>query len=111
MNTKLQSLMTQSRKSPVLSESEHALVEREKAMIANELKQWLPLHELQILKLAKLQKLSCANLLAAIETEYELWIEGHTVTEIWRRAGEPTDHPCHPNKFSRACVDTLLEML
>lgn len=75
------------------------MVASEIEKIARELKLWLSAEDKDALKFTPRQNLVCwhSSLGRAIRNEYELWIEGHHITEIWREAEKkfplPKDGP------------------
>ncbi len=71
-----------------LEPAEAALVAKEAKIIAAELRSCLDQSELDSIRSTPDEVLSFAHrdLGRAIRNEYELWLEGHHIAEIWRKA-------------------------
>ncbi len=68
--------------------TEQASIERYRAMVVQELKQFISVEELQELKLTPLDDVCVYHhsLGTAIRNEYELWMPEHEVTRLWHQA-------------------------
>jgi hypothetical protein len=99
-------------------------VEYERKMIVRELKMSLSREELLAIKTAKRWNLWSAHsaLTRCIVAEYELNIDGHHITQIWRDAEARYPlvniartacefHPCEPTNFALSCIKRLWENL
>lgn len=83
-------------------------------LISDELLFWLDDSERSSIKKMKKEDLILlhSTLGRDIRNEYELWIEGHHITEIWRASDDDSgNHPCHPDNVSQASIVRLWQKL
>ena len=82
-----------------LTPAQQELVDREAAMIAKELRLWLPDAERLAIKRSKkpIEVSFYTELTRAVRNEYDLWLEDHHITKIWLEAEKkfplPEDGP------------------
>ena len=97
---------------------EQAVVDRYRAMVVRELRQWISATDLALIKSGPRYSPEIFLLSMAVRNEYELWLPEHEVTSIWHQCElefplttDVDDHPCHPDNFSASCVFALWDQL